>query len=48
MKVLTQASAMNLPDFERPFQLYVTKLQGIILGALAKALGPTNWLLPQL
>lgn len=42
LKVLTQAPAMSLPDFERPFQLYVTKLPGIILGVLAKALGPTK------
>ena len=39
-EVLTQASALRLPDPEKAFQLYVHEKKGIALGVLAQRLGP--------
>ena len=38
-EVLTQASALRLPDPEKAFQLYVHEKEGIDLGVLTQRLG---------
>ena len=39
-KVLVSAPALRLPDYSKPFELFVHERQGIASGVLTQRLGP--------